>query len=543
MVGMEPAWLPRYLDWLRSRSLKESTIALHQQHLHTCLRWLENRPLDLKDLGAKEVHEFLCELSSNGYRHATLVSIFKTLHCFGGYAAQEGLVAGDPTQGLCSNCLELRTRRTASQGVLRTIERRPGLTLKYRLPIFGPAWERYLQHLLDLGYSRDHVFHVLNYNFHFHRFLADRGVHRLSQVRREHVESFLGSKRIVSQRCGRALRRVSVEARTYIESFLGYALGRAFQSRPPESESRIVPGRLLERYLHFCSSHQGHQPATRKTRGLWIKKLGIFLDQQGLRDLGSLSVRHLDSFLLEQARHLKPRSLNVVVSSLRSFLRYLFLRNTIPNDLARQVAKPMRFSADLRPKYIPWKKIQELLAAIDREDLVGKRDYAMIALMVHHGLRSREVASLRVADVDLEDRSMLLASRKAGPAQQLPLSPPTVEALRDYLKSRPESAHPEVFLRVFAPRHPLGESVKVTVRLRLLRHLGAAIPRHGAHLLRHSFAKALLDRGAKLHDIGALLGHRNLESTLVYTRVATEDMREVADNYAQLIADDQACPP
>lgn len=543
MDPMQLDWMPRYLDWLGSQQVSQSTRALYEQQLSAFLRWLSDRGLELKNVGPPAVRDYLRDLRAAGYRDVSALGVLKALQRFAGFALETGIVSRDPTQGLCRGCLELRTPAATSSSILRRLSTRPAIAIDYRLPIFGPSWERYVEHRLALGYSRQYILQTLNYNFHFHRYLAKRGIHRLAQVNRGHLDAFLKCRKITSRKRDRLLLHVPEQTAAHIEPFLRHALPDRFVEQAVEPESRIIPKRLMDRYLHFGSSHRGYRPETQRARCLWVGKLGFFLDAHGLRDLGCLKICHLDDFMREQAERLKPRSLHSVASSLRCFLRYLFLRGTIPSDLARQVASPVRFRADLRPKYLPWKKVEELLSAIDRGSLVGKRDYAMVFLMAHHGLRSHEVAGLKVADIDFEGGSIALSARKGGTSQQLPILAQTREALRDYLSARPASGYPEVFLRVRAPRRPLGGSIKVIVGRRLLRHLGASVPRHGAHLLRHSFAKALLDRGAKLHDIGGLLGHRHLESTLVYTRVATEDLREVVDNYAQLIAADHASPP
>jgi site-specific recombinase XerD len=533
----------RYLDWLEARRMRPSTLALNEHQLGAFLRWLADHDLGIDNLDSKVVARYFHDLKASGYQHNSLRSVLIALRWFAKFSLHDKLVSQDPTQGICRGCFELRRPSLTSPSILRQLSSRPAFPLKYRLPIFGPSWERYLRQRVELGYSRTYILRALQYNFHFHSFLAKRGIRHLAQISPAHMNEFIGSKRILSQRRDRPLLRVHEDAPAYIQGFLRYARPNRFRDDVVRPESLVVPKRLMDRYLHFCSSHQGYRATTQSARRLWIGKLGLSLDGQGLRDISSLSIRHVDDFMLEQAQRLKPRSLHSVASSLRCFLRYLFLRGTISSNLAQRVARPVRFSADLRPKFLSWKKIEELLAAIDRSDVVGKRDYAMVLLMANQGLRSHEVAGLRVADIDFEDRAMLISARKTGPSQRLPLSPRTADALRDYLTVRPASIHPELFLRVRAPRRPLGDSVKVIVRVRLLRHLGASIPHHGAHLLRHSFAKALLDRGATLPDIGGLLGHRRLDSTLTYTRVDTEGLREVADNYAQLITADQGSPP
>jgi site-specific recombinase XerD len=107
--------------------------------------------------------------------------------------------------------------------------------------------------------------------------------------------------------------------------------------------------------------------------------------------------------------------------------------------------------------------------------------------------------------------------------------------LKDYLAVRPSRPFEQVFLTCMTPGKPLGRLVCWAVSRRLIERFGRLLPSQGAYLLRHSFAKAMLDRGAPLGQIGQVLGHRSLNSTLIYTRVATQDLKEVADNYANLL--------
>ena len=155
--------------------------------------------------------------------------------------------------------------------------------------------------------------------------------------------------------------------------------------------------------------------------------------------------------------------------------------------------------------------------------------------MACHGLRTREVANLKVTDIDWEKHSIFLRHRKRGGAANLPITPQTEEALKDYLSVRPDCDAAEIFLTTFAPIKPLGKNISACVQRHVRRVFGDTHRPSGAHMLRHSFAKALLDQGAPLHEVGSLLGHRTLRSTLIYTRINTEDLREVADNYANLL--------
>lgn len=243
----------------------------------------------------------------------------------------------------------------------------------------------------------------------------------------------------------------------------------------------------------------------------------------------------IDAFFAQQSAHMSPRSLYVVRAALRSFLKYLYVDGALAMDLSCDLPRPSRFSADRRPKYLPWSKIEELLSSIDRRNLTGKRDYALLTLLACHGLRAGEAAKLRVQDIDFKAGAFLLRDRKDGRCARLPLSARAKEALEDYLRLRPATRHAEMFLRVTPPLEPLRAGIYDVAISRMRRLFPDGLAAYGSHVLRHSFAKCLLDRGARLTDIGMILGHRNLRSTLVYARIATEELREVADNYARLL--------
>ena len=256
---------------------------------------------------------------------------------------------------------------------------------------------------------------------------------------------------------------------------------------------------------------------------------------EGNHDVKQISLALIDEFICEKAATYSTLSLRNVNCTLRSFLRYLYSQGRIDSELGEKLYPPSSFSHDKRPKYVPWQKIQELLANFQRTTLKDTRDFAMLMLMASYGLRAREIAALRIEDVDFANKKLFLRERKGGKAACFPLRTEACAALKDYLKVRPQSGCPEIFLKLRPPFKPLGKSVSLVVSICLKDRWGAHLPFCGTYLLRHSFAKAMIDRGAPLTKISEVLGHETLNSTLIYTRVATEDLRQVADNYSKLL--------
>lgn len=292
---------------------------------------------------------------------------------------------------------------------------------------------------------------------------------------------------------------------------------------------------LLERFLAFCRDHRGVGESVQASHRRWLGRLFSFLRSRRVVQARRITVSLLDVFLLKAAAGISSPSLNGATSALRQFLRFLFQENLLPRALADAVAKPRQFRGEHRPKYIPWPQVEELLRGVDRRTVVGKRAFAILTLMAYQGLRAQEVGRLRMDDVRWESRSVFLRRRKTGRPGHLPLTPITLEAIKDYLAVRPSVNFPEIFVTVQGPPRPLGRFTYSVARREIERAFGGQVTPAGSHTLRHSFAKMLLDNGAPLAQIGQLMGHARIQSTMSYLRVATEDLREVADNYADFL--------
>jgi len=423
---------------------------------------------------------------------------------------------------------------TSDEGILHRVFRNPNATLRYRLALFSPDLGLYMERVLPQGYSNGHLRKVLRDIFSFHQYILNRRIKSLMHITPGYVESYR-RYRLMKGTLKACYVLTSVKR---VEHFLCFAFkrrGRLFQPPlPPKSSFAVLPERLIKSYLDFCRIHKGHTPITQKRYGHEVWLLARFLDGHGKRSFRELTLQDLEAFCIERAKrhHAKMNA----ICALRSFTNYLFVTGILDRDWSHYIQSPCRFHARTYPKYLPWPQIQRLLDSIDRRTIVGKRYYAMVMLMACHGLRPREVGSLRISDIDWTENSLLLRERKNGSSFRVPFSVQTKEALRDYLALRPVCQVPEVFLTRCAPVRPIGKFLCLGVRRLIAKHLGRRLAhRGGAYMLRHSFAKYLLDRGATIPEIGSMLGHRSLDGTNAYLRIATEDLREVSDNYASLL--------
>ena len=133
----------------------------------------------------------------------------------------------------------------------------------------------------------------------------------------------------------------------------------------------------------------------------------------------------------------------------------------------------------------------------------GKRDYAMLLLLVTYGLRAREVAALTLDDIDWKRERLAVPGRKAGHSTAFPLAVSVGAALADYLQhGRPPAAGRRVFFRAAAPVRPVGAAAVSAAARRYLLKAGIDVPRPGSHTLRHTAVQQLVDAGFPLKTIG-----------------------------------------
>jgi integrase/recombinase XerD len=245
--------------------------------------------------------------------------------------------------------------------------------------------------------------------------------------------------------------------------------------------------------------------------------------------LSQLCAGDVARFVQRQAPRLQLKTAKLLTTALRSFLQYTRYRGYVRLDLAAAVPAVANWSMPSIPRAIAAGQVRRLLAQINRQTAVGRRDYAIVLLLARLGLRSSEVVFLELDDVDWKDGSLSVRG-KGGRLVRLPLPKDVGEAIAAYLQhGRPHSTSRRVFLRAKAPirgfRGPC--AVGMIVRHALLR-AGIDAPTTGAHQFRHGLATEMLRHGASLSEIGELFGHRSPETTKIYTKVDINALRTLA---------------
>ncbi|MCA4963660.1 site-specific integrase [Pseudomonas sp. Y24-6] len=234
-------------------------------------------------------------------------------------------------------------------------------------------------------------------------------------------------------------------------------------------------------------------------------------------------------FVQCQAPRLHRRRAKLMTSALRSFLSYARYRGDVAVDLAAAVPIVPNWSMMSIPRAIAPDQVRQLLASIDRRTAIGRRDYAILLLLARLGLRSGEVASLKLDDIDWRVGRLTVCG-KSGHRGGLPLPPEVGKAIAAYLqRGRPHSTSRCVFLRAKAPvRGFQGASGVGSIVRHALQRAGVDAPTTGTHQFRHGLATEMLRKGASLGEIGDVLGHRHLQTTKIYTKIDIVALRTLA---------------
>jgi site-specific recombinase XerD len=272
----------------------------------------------------------------------------------------------------------------------------------------------------------------------------------------------------------------------------------------------------------------GLSPATRFYRRRYAREFLRWRFEGKRWDLTKLCFADFVDYVKFRAPRLKPASVGVVMTSLRSLVRFLEFEGRCRTGLSRALPTVPNWKRSPPSDVLTTIECRDLLQCVDRHCPSGKRDFAIVRLMTDLGLRGEEVVELCLEDIDWRAGTLAVRKNKQRRERLLPLPRLTAKAILSYLRTgRPSSSSRRLFL---CHRLPLGEPMnrerlRGAVR-RIMRRSG--LIGGGPHRLRHSFATRLHARGASLKEVADVLGHQHFDTTAIYARVNLSQLRKVA---------------
>ena len=413
--------------------------------------------------------------------------------------------------------------------MLETYFVKPSTVDRIRASWIGPELERYADWLSDQGYAARCICARVPLLLAFGEFALQRGAADAAELA-AHVDPFV-AERISTFHRGREnadlVPTVSKEVRGPVEQMLRLVVpgfvgsGRRHRQNP---FAEAAPG-----FFEFLVDERGLRPASVDAYRFHLDRFETYLVRVGV-ELSQLSTTVLSAFVAERSSlGLAKTTVRDCCGVLRVFLRYLYREGVLGSDLSSTVEWPQVYRLSSIPRSISWEEVGKVLSGVDRRTPCGRRDYAILLLLVTYGLRAREVAALTLDDIDWKRERLAVPERKAGHSTAFPLSTSVGEALVDYLqRGRPQTTDRHMFFRAVAPQRPIAAAaISSCARAHLVR-AEVDVPRRGSHTLRHTLVQRLVDSEFSLKTIGDFVGHRSPASTQIYAKVAVESLRQVA---------------
>lgn len=287
----------------------------------------------------------------------------------------------------------------------------------------------------------------------------------------------------------------------------------------------------MSTYLDYLRDVRRMSPNTLESYARDLASLEVFAETRGTT-VEALDQAALDGFVRRlRSSGLSPRSVARTAAAVRGYFKFLLGEKRISSDPAEDLRMPRAWPA--LPKYLDLEEVDRLLAQPDTSTARGIRDKALIELLYATGLRVSELLSLRPDDVNL-DEGYLTCIGKGDKQRLVPIGQTASESVRRYLRdARPALLKKRQSSWLFVNAKGGGRLSRVGF-WKILKAYGtkAGVSRGlSPHVLRHSFATHLLDRGADLRAIQMMLGHADLSTTQIYTHVLESRLHAVYDKF------------
>lgn len=349
----------------------------------------------------------------------------------------------------------------------------------------------------------------------------------LSALDEQQLRSFL-SVHLRSCSCPPPASRSVITLRAATRHFLRHLRAAGRISAPKAEATTHVEG-AVQAYGRHLVETCGLSLNTRLYRIRYVRR---FLHRQfgrGPVEAKKLRPRHVMEFVAECAAACKPGTAKVIVSAVRSYLKYLQLQGLCDSRLVASAPTIPMWKLAHIPKTVSPPDLERFISEFNLASATGRRDYAMALCMVECGLRVCEVAELSLDDVNWREGTLRVPASKTRRERLLPLTSALARAVADYLRrGRPSSSERKLFLRL---RGCVGRPVNACIVRGALRRTydrSGAAPWTGPHALRHTLAARMLQAGARLKEVADVLGHTSIDTAAIYAKVNLSMLRTVA---------------
>ncbi|MBR4307142.1 MAG: tyrosine recombinase XerD [Bacteroidaceae bacterium] len=304
------------------------------------------------------------------------------------------------------------------------------------------------------------------------------------------------------------------------------------------SNTQIVGNAILRRYVQYLRLERSYTPNTLDAYLKDLQKLLNYYSDEGI-DFRQVTLKQLDGFAKAlQELGVGPRSVARILSGVRSFYRFLTIEKEVETDPTELLESP-KLGKHL-PEVLSLPEIDAIEAAIDLSKPEGVRDLAIVEVLFSCGLRISELCSLKLSELYLEE-GYIRVHGKGRKERLVPIGDSAIDRLRQWFvvrqgcKVKPGE---EDFVFVSLRRGKRLSRISLFVYIKEYAALAGIRKNISPHTFRHSFATQLLEGGANLRAIQAMLGHEDIGTTEIYMHVdKTHLRREILEHHPRNIRD------
>ena len=298
-------------------------------------------------------------------------------------------------------------------------------------------------------------------------------------------------------------------------------------------QRQIISADLFNSWISFIEG----TPKTVATYTRAIKQFYEWAQENGISQPSKADIRAYTAHLRETH---KPSTVQLYLTAVKRFYAWAD-EEGLTENVAKNVKAGVKLTSDHKKDYLTSNQIKRLLRSIDRSTLTGKRDYAIITLMITTGMRTIEIERANIEDLATRGDFTALYYQGKGrsdKAEFKKIAEPVEEAIKDYLKERGKAKASEALFASTANRNS-GErmttrSISRIVKDRLIE-AGLESDRLTAHSLRHTCGTQNLINGGSLEETQLLLGHKNISTTMIYNHAISRDNSKAEERIAEAI--------
>lgn len=288
-----------------------------------------------------------------------------------------------------------------------------------------------------------------------------------------------------------------------------------------------MPTTFISDFLSYLEHNKKYSKHTVLAYGKDIAQCQYYLFEMGVEDMMQATHLHLRSWVVDLLEGgVSAKSINRKISSLNSFYKYLKRVEKVDHNPMRKVTAP-KIPKRL-PTYVDEVKMGDILDKNRKGDFSGFRDYIVISLLYHTGMRRAELLGIQLSDVDLVQKSIKVLG-KGNKERIIPLNEAIATDLGEYIRLKNETFGQFTGQLIVTNKgKPAYPKLIYTIVHNVLKKYNAS-EKASPHILRHTFATHLTANGAELNAVKDLLGHANLSATQIYTHNSIERLKEVYD--------------